>query len=169
MNCFKIYFLEAIIILGLTGCATTLNLHTDKTQLRDNISVLSPVGIYHDRATFTSILLTSIDGVSVGEFVREVTLDAGKYMIKYQASNNSRICNGTNGGLAVCFNQTIGEMEVILRAGHTYIPNVIFNEKTVDVFMVDKGINFPQRCLPRNMEISGEKNPNKCDLRPRPN
>jgi hypothetical protein len=128
------------------------------------MSILSPVGVYPERTTFTSIWIKSIDDISVGEFTREITLDPGVHTIKYQASKNGRVCNEENLGLAYCFEQVTGEMEVLLEAGHTYVPNVIFSQKSSDVFLVDKGINFPQSCLPRNMEIAGKKNPNQCEM-----
>jgi len=164
MNMYKTLFFITILVLGLAGCSTTLNLHSDKVQTRSSISVLSPVGIYPERPSFTSILIKSIDDVSVGEFTREITLDPGVHTIKYQASKNGRVCNEGSVGLAYCFEQAVGEMDILLEAGHTYVPNVIFTQKSADVFLVDKGINFPQRCLPRNMEIAGKKNPNKCEM-----
>jgi hypothetical protein len=150
-----------ILFFALLGGACSLkNIQQYEGAARPSseISVVSALGIYHDRNL--TLQVQEIDGESVNTTkAASFQLLPGTYRIRIFARANADV--GTNNMGQLAYRDDRAVLEVVLEAkpGHTYIPNAVMREGKIGVYFDDVGQNFPRECLPMYREVNTSSNP----------
>lgn len=130
-----------MIVLLLNGCSmNSVVMHDGGNLARKDTAVVSVFGNYGEKKV--SLRLTEVDGQPVpgsSNFMTyEVQLKPGKHKLKYYVWHDLH---------AASWKEAYVETEYTLQIGHTYFPDVeIKDGKQANVWMVDKGENYPVEC-----------------------
>ena len=135
----------AVLLLAsvLTGCAATVIQHYEGKRMEpSNEAVLAAVVYYREEKL--SFQIQRIDGKRVNtDTAAGFYMLPGTYTLTVNVTYNTQISGGR-----ISSKTAVVESEATLQAGHTYIPAGSTDGDTVSLYLLDKGMGYPEDCLP---------------------
>ena len=139
----NVKFLSVLVFsLALLSCSTTsqLILYKGEPVARENVAVVSALGLYADRKL--SLTVKKIDG-------KPVTAATEMHLLPGTYTFNIHVWHDLKPGWPVTsWKELYVDKTVTLEKGHTYVPQAILEKEGAQVTLEDKGLNYPEECNP---------------------
>jgi len=136
----KLMTILAVLNL-LSGCAIKpLVFYPGEPLPRENVAVVSIVGLYPDRKL--SLTIKNIDGKPIPA-TSEVHLLPGSYNFNIYVWHDFK-----PGWTTSSWKSVYVDTKLEVKLGHTYIPEATLDGDNVTIYFVDKGLKYPEECNP---------------------